>query len=43
MPSLQGFVLVGLFVVVWAVAIGYWRLAWLEQCGTPAEGGTGPR
>jgi high-affinity nickel-transport protein len=26
-----GFVIVGLFVLVWAVAIGYWRLAGLER------------
>ncbi|KNB54235.1 HoxN/HupN/NixA family nickel/cobalt transporter [Streptomyces caatingaensis] len=41
-----GFVIVGLFVVVWAVALAYWRLAKVEQrwaarspaAGVPAEG-----
>lgn len=26
-----GFIIVGLFVVVWAVALAYWRLAKVEQ------------
>ena len=30
-----GFVVVGLFVAVWAAAIGYWRLARVEQRWTP--------
>jgi high-affinity nickel-transport protein len=32
-----GFLIVGLFVVVWAAAIGYWRLAKLEQRGHPGQ------
>jgi high-affinity nickel-transport protein len=36
-----GFVIVGLFVVVWAVALGYWRIAKVEQrwAVRAAEGG----
>ncbi|MEV6208999.1 HoxN/HupN/NixA family nickel/cobalt transporter [Kitasatospora sp. NPDC051914] len=30
-----GFVIVGLFVVVWAVAIGYWRIAGVEKRWAP--------
>jgi high-affinity nickel-transport protein len=29
--NLLGFVIVGLFVLVWAVALGYWRLARVEE------------
>ncbi|HUJ66793.1 MAG TPA: HoxN/HupN/NixA family nickel/cobalt transporter [Acidimicrobiales bacterium] len=32
-----GFVVAGLFVVVWAVAIGYWKLGRLEQRWAPPE------
>jgi len=32
-----GFVIVGLFVVVWAAAIGYWRLARVEDRWKPAD------
>ena len=31
-----GFIIVGLFVVTWAAALGYWRLARVEDCWTPA-------
>ncbi|MFD0531008.1 HoxN/HupN/NixA family nickel/cobalt transporter [Kitasatospora arboriphila] len=34
-----GFVIVGLFVVVWAAAIGYWRIARVEQRWTPGGAG----
>jgi high-affinity nickel-transport protein len=30
-----GFIIVGLFVLVWAAAIGYWRLGKVEQRWTP--------
>jgi high-affinity nickel-transport protein len=32
-----GFVIVGLFAVVWAGAIGYWRLGRLESRWAPPE------
>ena len=31
-----GFIVVGLFVVTWAVALGYWRIAKVEDRWTPA-------
>jgi high-affinity nickel-transport protein len=31
-----GFIIVGLFVVTWAVALGYWRIARVEDRWTPA-------
>jgi nickel/cobalt transporter (NiCoT) family protein len=31
-----GFVVVGLFVVTWAVALGYWRIARIEDRWTAA-------
>ncbi|MFI9329042.1 HoxN/HupN/NixA family nickel/cobalt transporter [Kitasatospora sp. NPDC052868] len=34
-----GYVLVGLFVVVWGAAIAYWRLARVEQRWTPSPDG----
>ncbi|WP_354643546.1 HoxN/HupN/NixA family nickel/cobalt transporter [Kitasatospora camelliae] len=32
-----GFVIVGLFVLVWAAAVGYWRIAKVEQRWAPAD------
>ncbi|WP_317444631.1 HoxN/HupN/NixA family nickel/cobalt transporter [Streptomyces collinus] len=36
-----GYVIVGLFVVVWAVAVGYWRLAKVEERWTARAADTG--
>ncbi len=36
-----GYVIVGLFVVVWAVAVGYWRLARVEERWTARAADTG--
>ena len=32
-----GFMIVGIFIVVWAVAIGYWRIAHVEQRWAPSQ------
>ncbi|MEU4114577.1 HoxN/HupN/NixA family nickel/cobalt transporter [Kitasatospora sp. NPDC028055] len=32
-----GYAIAGLFVVVWAIAIGYWKLAGVEKRWTPAQ------
>ena len=42
-----GFAIAGLFVIVWAIAIGYWRFAkvetrWASREGSPAPNGTAP-
>jgi nickel/cobalt transporter (NiCoT) family protein len=37
-----GFAIAGLFVLVWAVAIAYWRLGKLDQRWTPAAAAPGP-
>ncbi|MFJ6620221.1 HoxN/HupN/NixA family nickel/cobalt transporter [Kitasatospora sp. NPDC091335] len=33
-----GYAIAGLFVVVWAIAIGYWKLAHVEKRWTPGQG-----
>jgi high-affinity nickel-transport protein len=37
-----GFAIAGLFVLVWAAAIAYWRVAKLDQRWTPAAAAPGP-